>query len=41
MTITNHVLRESSGSNSGLVDMNWRGLMVPGEVTVNAKGIDS
>ena len=39
MTITNHVLRESSGSNSGLVDMNWRGLMVPGEVTVNAKGI--
>ena len=40
MTITNHVLRESSGGNSGLVDMNWRGLMVPGEVTVNAKGID-
>ena len=24
MTITNHVLRESSGGNSGLVDMNWR-----------------
>ena len=40
MTITNHVLRESSGGNSGLVDMNWRGIMVPGEVTVNAKGID-
>ena len=40
LTITNHVLRESSGGNSGLVDMNWRGLMVPGEVTVNAKGID-
>ncbi|MDC0042099.1 hypothetical protein OAJ50_05240 [Candidatus Nitrosopelagicus sp.] len=39
MTLTNHVLRESSGSNSGLVDMNWRGLMIPGEVTVNAKGI--
>ena len=34
-----HVLRESSSGNSGLVDMNWRGLMVPGEVTVNAKGI--
>jgi hypothetical protein len=40
MTMTNHVLRESTGGNSGLVDMNWRGLMVPGEVTVNAKGID-
>ena len=39
MTLTNHVLRESSGGNSGLVDMNWRGLVVPGEVTVNAKGI--
>ena len=39
MTITNHVLRESSGGNSGLVDMNWRGIMIPGEVTVNAKGI--
>ncbi|MDC0171726.1 hypothetical protein OAK02_02755 [Candidatus Nitrosopelagicus sp.] len=39
MTLTNHVLRESSGNNSGLVDMNWRGLMIPGEVTVNAKGI--
>ena len=39
MTLTNHVLRESSSGNSGLVDMNWRGLMVPGEVTVNAKGI--
>ena len=40
MTITNHILRESSSGNSGLVDMNWRGLMVPDEVTVNAKGID-
>ena len=40
MQITNHVLRESSGGNSGLVDMNWRGLVVPGEVTVNSKGID-
>ena len=40
LTLTNHVLRESSGGNSGLVDMNWRGLVVPGEVTVNAKGID-
>jgi hypothetical protein len=40
LTITNHVLRESSSGNSGLVDMNWRGVMVPGEVTVNAKGID-
>ena len=39
MTLTNHVLRESSGGNSGLVDMNWRGLMIPGEVTVDAKGI--
>ena len=40
MEITNHVLRESSGGNSGLVDMNWRGLMIPGDVTVNSKGID-
>ena len=40
LSLTNHVLRESSGGNSGLVDMNWRGLVVPGEVTVNAKGID-
>ena len=39
LTLTNHVLREASSGNSGLVDMNWRGLMVPGEVTVNAKGI--
>jgi len=40
LTLTNHVLREASSGNSGLVDMNWRGLMIPGEVTVNAKGID-
>ena len=39
MQITNHVLRESSGGNSGLVDMNWRGLAVPDDVIVNAKGI--
>ena len=39
MQLTNHILRESSGGNSGLVDMNWRGLLIPGEVTVNAKGI--
>jgi hypothetical protein len=39
LQITNHVLRESSSGNSGLVDMNWRGLVVPGEVIVNAKGI--
>jgi hypothetical protein len=40
MQITNHVLRESSSGSSGIVDMSWRGLMVPGEVTVNVKGID-
>jgi len=40
MEITNHVLRESSGGNSGLVDMNWRGLMIPGDVNINSKGID-
>ncbi len=40
MEISNHVLRESSGGNSGLVDMNWRGLMIPGDVTVTSKGID-
>ena len=40
MQITNHILRESSGGNSGLVDMNWRGVMVPGEVTVNSNGMD-
>jgi len=40
MHLTNHVLRESSSGNSGLVDMNWRGLVIPGEVTVNAKGIE-
>ena len=39
MTLTNHVLRESSSGNSGIVDMSWRGLMIPGEVTVTAKGI--
>jgi len=41
MEITNHVLRESSGGNSGLVDMNWRGLVVPGDVTVNSNGVDA
>jgi len=41
MEITNHVLRQSSGGNSGLVDMNWRGLVVPGDVTVNSKGVDA
>jgi hypothetical protein len=41
MEITNHVLRQSSGGNSGLVDMNWRGLVVPGDVTVNSKGVDT
>ena len=40
LELSNHILRESSGGNSGLVDMNWRGLMIPGDVTVNSKGID-
>ena len=40
MQITNHVLRESSSGSSGLVDMNWRGVMIPGEVTINSKGMD-
>ena len=40
LTITNHVLREASSGNSGIVDMNWRGVMVPGEVTINSKGMD-
>ena len=39
LEITNHVLREAGSGSSGLVDMNWRGLVIPGEVTVNAKGI--
>jgi hypothetical protein len=39
MTITNHILREASSGSSGIVDMSWRGLMIPGEVTVDAKGI--
>jgi len=40
LQITNHILRESSGGNSGIVDMNWRGLLIPDEVTVTSKGID-
>jgi hypothetical protein len=39
MQLTNHVLREAGSGNSGIVDMSWRGLMIPDEVTVNAKGI--
>lgn len=39
MTITNHVLRESSSGQSAIVDMSWRGLTIPGEVTVNTDGI--
>jgi len=39
MQLTNHILRESSSGQSGLVDMNWRGIMVPGEVTINSKGM--
>ena len=29
LDLSNHILRESSSGNSGLVDMNWRGLLVP------------
>ena len=39
LSLTNHVLRESSSGQSGLVDMNWRGLVVPGDVSVSSKGI--
>ena len=41
LDLTNHVLRESNSGNSGLVDMNWRGLMVPGDVSVSSKGISN
>jgi len=40
LEITNHILRESSSGNSGLVDMNWRGIVIPNDVIVNVKGID-
>jgi len=41
LSITNHIIRDFSGSSAGLIDMDWRGVIVEGPVVIDVKGIDN
>ena len=40
-TITNHMVRQQSGNSPGIVDMDWRGIVIPGDVQIFAKGMNN
>ena len=37
--VTNHIIRDFSGSSAGIIDMDWRGVVVDGPVEINVKGV--
>ena len=37
--VTNHIIRDYSGGSAGLIDMDWRGVVIDGPVEINVKGI--
>jgi len=41
LSLTNHIIRDSSGGSAGLLDMDWRGVMIDGPVEINVRGIDN
>jgi hypothetical protein len=41
LSLTNHIIRDSSGGSAGLLDMDWRGVMIDGPVEVNVRGVDN
>ena len=41
LSITNHIIRDFSGSSAGLIDMDWRGVIVDGPVVIDVKGVDN
>jgi len=40
-TITNHMVRQQSGNSPGIIDMDWRGIIIPGDVQIFAKGMNN
>ena len=40
-TLTNHVIRQQSGNSPGIIDMDWRGIVIPGDVQIFAKGMNN
>ena len=40
-TITNHMVRQQSGNSPGIIDMDWRGIVIPGDVQIFAKGMNN
>ena len=40
-TITNHMVRQQSGNSPGIIDMDWRGITIPGDVQIFAKGMNN
>ena len=41
LSLTNHIIRDSSGGSAGLLDMDWRGVMIDGPVEINVRGVDN
>jgi hypothetical protein len=41
LSITNHIIRDFSGSSAGLIDMDWRGVTIDGPVVINVNGVDN
>ena len=40
-TLTNHIVRQQSGNSPGIIDMDWRGIVIPGDVQIFAKGMNN
>ena len=41
LSITNHIIRDFSGSSAGLIDMDWRGVVVDGPVVIDIRGVEN
>ena len=41
LSVTNHIIRDFSGSSAGLIDMDWRGVVVEGPVVIDVRGVEN
>ena len=39
--VTNHIIRDFSGSSAGIIDMDWRGVIVDGPVVIDIRGVEN
>ena len=41
LSLVNHIIRDFSGSSAGLIDMDWRGVVIEGPVVIDVRGIEN